>query len=62
MKHPEKPVASHFSQPTHNLTDLQLVVIECLGKQPKIRRQLREKFWIETLNTYTPNGLNIREK
>ena len=62
MKHQEKPVANHFSQPDHKLADLQLIVIECLNKQPKFRRQFREKFWIETLDTYTPNGLNIREK
>ena len=61
-KHIEKPVASHFSQPGHNLSHFRLIIIECLGKQPKVRRQLREKHWIVTLDTYDPKGLNIREK
>jgi len=61
-KHKEKPVASHFSQPGHSVNDLTLIIIECLGTQSKFRRQFREKFWINKLDTYTPKGLNIREK
>ena len=60
-KHKDKPVASHFSQPGHSLKDLQLTVIECLGKQSKFRRQYMETHWIKKLDTYQPNGLNLRE-
>ena len=61
-KHPEEPVATHFKKDHHTLANLQITIIENLGNQSKFRRQHREKFWITKLDTYHPNGLNIREK
>ena len=61
LKHLDKPVASHFSLPNHSINHLQVTIIETLGKQSKFRRQLREQFWIKTLDTFQPNGLNIRD-
>lgn len=55
-KHPDKPVASHFG---HHKNGLKVTIIECLGNQSKFRRLYREKFWIETLQTHQPSGLNI---
>ncbi len=62
QKHHEKPVATHFAKNNHTLANLQITIIENLGNQSKFRRQHREKFWISKLDTYQPNGLNIREK
>ena len=60
-KHTDKPVANHFSQPGHSINDPQVTVIECLGKHSKFRRKYRETYWIKKLDTYQPNGFNLRE-
>ena len=59
QKHTDKPVASHFSLPHHSLDDLRLIIIESLGKQSKFRRLHRETFWINTLRSTSPLGLNL---
>jgi hypothetical protein len=61
IRHMDKPVAAHFSLPGHSVKDIKGTVIECLGSQSKFRRQHREKFWIATLDTIEPNGLNLIE-
>ena len=61
-RHPDKPVAVHFSSEGHSVADLRLVVIEQLGNRSKFRRQFKERFWINTLQTDRPLGLNIPPK
>ena len=58
-RHTDKPVAAHFSSEGHSVIDLRIVVIEQLGNRSKFRRQLKERFWIETLQTDRPLELNI---
>lgn len=62
LSHKDKPVASHFSSRLHSVKDLKLTVIESMGHQSKFRRLHRERFWIRTLQTERPHGLNIPAK
>jgi hypothetical protein len=57
----EEPVAPHFNSHDHNIRDLTITGIEKIQNQRDSTRAKRESFWIETLNTITPNGLNIRD-
>ena len=54
-----KPVAFHFNTMGHTFEDLTLMVIEQLGSAPTERRKLRESFWIHTLQSVAPQGLNL---
>ena len=63
----EGPVSDHFNLPGHNFeTDLEIIPIEqtpfldSLGDREKLRLN-REAYWIETLKTFRPFGLNIEQ-
>jgi len=51
-------VAIHFNNYGHSITDLNIMPIEKLKHSDKKLRQNQEKFWIKTLKTNYPNGLN----
>ena len=57
---PDKPVAKHFySTPGHTFEDVSVMVIEQLRSDGCMRRKYRESYWIYTLRTLTPDGLNL---
>ena len=60
----DKPVSNHFNLDDHSLDDLILTPIERIEidlpeDETTKFRQAREAYWIETLNTARPIGLNI---
>ena len=57
----EKPVATHFCQPDHSLEDLEVRGIEKIHNNSTQWRRERESFWIFTLRTLTPDGMNLDE-
>ena len=59
------PASHHFSEKSHNLnTHAKFILIEQIGyididkEKNKERLKRRENFWILTLETLTPKGLN----
>ena len=54
----DKPVAEHFNTTGHSFEDLTVMVIEQIMAD-SARRKQRESFWIYTLRTLTPDGLNL---
>ena len=57
----EKPVATHFCQPDHSLEDLEVRGIEIIHNNSTQWRRERESFWIFTLRTLAPDGMNLDE-
>ena len=57
-KLPDKPVAEHFNLIGHSFEDLLVMVIEQI-MAGCARRKQRESFWIHTLQTLAPDGLNL---
>ena len=51
-------VAIHFNNYRHSYKDLKIMPIENVTNNSKQVRQEKEKFWIKTLKTNYPNGLN----
>ena len=51
-------IAIHFSTPTHKLKHLSIIPIEQLPDNNKDIRVTKEKYWIKTLKTTYPSGLN----
>ena len=60
-KLPDKPVAVHFNTVGHTFENLTVMVIEQLGSAPTERRKVRESYWIHTLRSMAPYGLNLEE-
>ena len=59
-KLPDKPVAKHFyDTPGHTFEDVSVMIIEQLRSGGRTRRKDREGYWIYTLRTLTPDGLNL---
>ena len=56
----DKPVALYFNKPGHNISDLQVMVIDQLWRNDTVLRKIREERWIATLDTTWPGGLNLR--
>ena len=58
----EKPIVAHFTLPDHSVDDLEVMGIEkiCEGYTTE-KRKLREKYWIFTLKSLKPNGLNLED-
>ena len=56
----EKPVAAHFNSGEHSVEDMRVMVIERLRKDDPVLRKIRESRWIGTLDTSSPNGMNLR--
>jgi len=50
-------LARHFSAPDHNISDLTIRVLQYVGSD-KVKLHDTENFWIRTLNTAYPLGLN----
>ena len=57
----DKPVAAHFNQPDHSLNDLRVMGIEKIHTNSGQWRKQRESYWIFTLDTMTPKGMNLDE-
>jgi len=57
----DKPVAAHFTQRDHSLEDLQVMGIEKISREDTTLRKLHESYWISTLGTLAPTGMNIDE-
>lgn len=55
----EKPVAQHFNQPGHSMNDLTIMCIEKIRKDDPHLRRRRESYWIHTLETMAPAGMNL---
>ena len=54
----EKAVSFHFNSADHEIADLNLIIIEKCRENSRFYRKAREVYWIETLNTVAPSGLN----
>ena len=57
--HLQKPVASHFNQPSHTLADLSIMVLEVRLSQSVDLHKKRESFWIYQLKTLHLGGMNF---
>ena len=57
----EKPVAAHFCQSDHSMEDLEVRGIEKIYNNSTQWRRERESFWIFTLRTLAPDGMNLDE-
>ena len=57
-KLPDKPVAEHFNTTGHSFEDLTVRIIEQIVAG-SARRKQRESFWIHTLQSLAPDGLNL---
>ena len=57
-KLPGKQVAVHFNTQEHSFSDINVMVIE-VGLAKIARRQRRERFWMYTLRTIAPEGMNL---
>ena len=55
----DKPVAVHFCQPDHSAEDLEVRGIEKINVNNTGRRKYRESYWIFTLKTLAPEGMNL---
>ena len=55
----EKPVAAHFCQPDHSMEDLEVRGTEKIHNSSMQWRRERESFWIFTLRTLAPDGMNV---
>ena len=59
-KLPNKPVTEHFNTIDHTFEDLTVMVIEQIHVvADSAQRKQRESFWIHTLQTLAPDGLNL---
>ena len=57
----EKPVTAHFCQLDHTMEDLEVRGIEKIHRNSKQWRKEKERYWIFTLRTLSPHGLNLNE-
>ena len=55
----EKPVAKHFNSTDHSLEDLSIYIIEKIHREEAVFRKAKESYWIQTLRTLAPEGLNL---
>ena len=54
----DKPVEEHFNTICHSFEDFTLMVIEQIMAD-SARRKQRESYWIHTLRTLMPDGVNL---
>ena len=59
--HKKEATGVHFSSPNHNHNDFQVQIIEKVSPNTVNYRLEREEFWIKTLGTKTPLGLNKQD-
>ena len=58
--HFQREIHAHFKLPGH--TSIQKdVMVTLIDKTDSVFPKMRENFWIETLRTLSPEGLNISE-
>ena len=57
----DKPVAAHFCQSDHSAEDLEVRGIEKIHENNTDRRKRRESYWMFTLKTLAPQGMNLDE-
>ena len=55
----EKTIGLHFNEKRHNHLHMDVTVVEKVIPNTPHYRLEREDYWIKTLNTKTPKGLNI---
>ena len=55
----EKPVAKYFNLINHSLEDLSIFIIEKINRGDAGFRKAKESYWIQTLQSLTPEGLNL---
>ncbi|GFN80179.1 reverse transcriptase [Plakobranchus ocellatus] len=58
----DTPVAKHFNLIDHNIQHLNIIAIDHLPHSDTISRLNKETFWIHTLKTTEPQGLNMNEQ
>jgi hypothetical protein len=59
--HKKEATGVHFSSTNHNHNDFQVQIIEKVSPNTVNYRLEREEFWIKTLGTKTPLGLNKQD-
>ena len=59
-KKTNKPVAAHFCQSDHSVEDLEVRGIEKIHEDHPAKRRERESYWIFTLKTLAPEGMNLQ--
>lgn len=52
-------ISVHFNLPQHNFNNLEIMPFEHIPNATEIELQTRENFWIHTLNTIYPCGINF---
>ena len=55
----EKPVARHFNLVDPSINDLTIMVIETIHREGTEYRKRKERYWIETIRSLAPDGLNL---
>ena len=58
-QHLEKPVARHFNLVNQSLEDLSIFVTEVIHREDAGFPEAKESYWIQTLQSLTPEGLNL---
>jgi hypothetical protein len=58
--HRDKPVAQHFSLPGHSADDIHIMAIDRPHTLDTDIRKTLELHWVHTLQTITPQGINIK--
>ena len=54
----DTPVAKHFNLPNHSLKNVHIIAIDHVKDDDRHTRENKETFWIHTLKTATPTGIN----
>ena len=57
----EKTIGTHFNSKGHDHLDMRVTVVEKVIPNTNNYRLEREDWWIKTLKTKTPKGLNIND-
>ena len=54
------PMAAHFNSEDHSETNFLVIIINIYWKEDTILGKIRDSWWIRTLGTSWPSGLNLR--
>ena len=55
----DKPEANRFNSEDHSLENLSIFVIEQIHREEANFRKAKESYWIQTLRSLAPEGLNL---
>ena len=58
-QHLENPVAAHFNSEGRSPQELSIFVIEQIHKEEASYRRVKESYWMQTLWSLAPKGLNL---